>query len=42
MSSNASDNAPMEAPDEDEFDDAGRQISLFVNLENADIRAFLD
>ena len=33
MSSNASDNAPMEAPDEDEFDDAGRQISLFVNLD---------
>ena len=23
----------MEAPDEDEFDDAGRQISLFVNLD---------
>lgn len=33
MLPNTSDNAPIEASDEDEFDDVGRQISLFVNLD---------
>ena len=33
MLPNTSDNAPIDASDEDEFDDVGRQISLFVNLD---------